>query len=330
MTRADKTFLQLKDGRTHYILEGEVHNSSAPLIVCVHGIGSGTYSYQSFAEYVVKVGGYRILRLDLYGRGSSDSVTNPHNGQLFIEQIYELLEKLNLIENIILVGHSMGGAIAALFTQKYPNLVQKLILLTPAGLPFKMPLGSYFLGVPYLGKWGFSLLNNWISTEKLVAENFFDIAYSKNSIDLLIKNRKETGMDKFVDAMVNSVNNFPLTGCIAEITEISKQDRPTLIVWAYYDTTVPPDECFSQWYNLFKDNPKASFAVIKDVRHNFFNEEKEICNKLLIAWINGDDHKVMELHNLRNKNSGNISLTKRDINLKEFWNSHEEFKHFMI
>lgn len=204
-TTAEKTYAQLKKGKTRYVLEGELDNKNAPLIVCVHGIGSGVYSFQTFANEVLKHGGFRILRLDLYGRGFSDSVHEPHTGELFVEQLHELLVHLNLFDKIILVGHSMGGVIAVLFTYQYPDVVEKLILLTPAGLPWNLPLGSSFLKIPWLGKWGFSLLTSWMTIEKAIAENFFDVKYAKDNMDFLIKNRLESGTEKFIDAMVNSV-----------------------------------------------------------------------------------------------------------------------------
>jgi pimeloyl-ACP methyl ester carboxylesterase len=327
----DKTFVQLKNGRTHYLLEGDLNNKDAPLIVLVHGIGSGVFSFDVLASFLVQNGGFRLLRFDLYGRGLSDSPVHPQNAELFVEQLHELLQKLNLEqEKVTLIGHSMGGAISAMYTYHHPQNVEKLVVLTPAGLPWKLPFGSTFLKVPYLGRWGFSMLSNWVGAEKAIADNFFDLTYSKESMDFAIKRRNEVGSDKFVDAMVNSVNNFPLTGCAKEITEISQQDRPTFIVWAQYDTTTPSDECFSQWHNLFKENPKADFAVIRDTRHNFFQEEKELTGKLILAWLQGNDHKIMELHKLRNKNSSNVALTARDQVLKAYWDDHPEYEQFMI
>lgn len=125
-------------------------------------------------------------------------------------------------------------------------------------------------------------------------------------------------------------SNFPLTRCIKQVTEISKQDRPVLIIWAQYDITTPSNECFPQWHNLFKNNPKASFAVIKNVRHNFLNEEIELSNRLILAWIKGEDYKTMELHKLRNQNSHTVVLTERDQSLKKFWEDNKEYHNYMI
>lgn len=51
----------------------------------------------------------------------------------FADAINQFAEALNL-EEIVLAGHSMGGQIAIVAALKYPDLVQKLILVAPAGI----------------------------------------------------------------------------------------------------------------------------------------------------------------------------------------------------
>ncbi|KAL0480974.1 hypothetical protein AKO1_013619 [Acrasis kona] len=327
-----KTFVQLGQGRTRYIYEGDTSNSESPLIVCIHGIGSASYSFQMLSEALIKSGSVRILRLDLYGRGHSDAVSDPHTGELFVDQVQELLEKLNLQnDKITLIGHSMGGCISALFTHKYPDKVERLILLTPAGLPWNLPTGSSLLKIPYLGRWVFGMLSSFVAPEKTVAENFFDLEYSKDNIATLLKNRGETEQSKWTDALVNSVNNFPLTTSVEQITEISRQERPTLIIWAEYDITTPSDICFPQWVKLFKSNPKAEFVVVKDTRHNLHCEEVELSNQLITSWVHGRDFKSMDLHKLRNTKSANVTLTARDEIIKKFWLDNKvQYSAYMI
>lgn len=41
------------------------------------------------------------------------------------------------LEKIVLVGHSLGGFLSACYALKYPERVEKLILVSPVGLPEK-------------------------------------------------------------------------------------------------------------------------------------------------------------------------------------------------
>ena len=77
---------------------------------------------------------YRVVRLDLLGFGKSSPVAGPYShGEL----VAELLARLD-IEQAHVVGHSMGGRIAAEFVQSHPRAAASLTLVAAdiAGLPF--------------------------------------------------------------------------------------------------------------------------------------------------------------------------------------------------
>jgi pimeloyl-ACP methyl ester carboxylesterase len=310
------------------VQQGDLESTDAPWVVMVHGIGSRHTCYNSLANDFVKQKGYRVLRYDLYGRGRSECVNEIHNGELFVTQLHDLLEKLNITQKIILIGHSMGGAITVLFTQKYPDIVEKLILLTPAGLPWKLPSGAGILSIPKFGLWFFNVLASLGGQDKILAEGFWDVEYAKDALASAIKERQEANKKELHASLVNSIVNFPLTGCVAQATELSKHERPTLIIWAQYDTTVPSDVCFAQYHKLFGD--KATYAIVKDTRHDFFNEEKEISSKLILSWLAGEEYDKLEIGKLRNPNSGKVELTSRDKKIQKFWKTHSEYDKFFI
>jgi pimeloyl-ACP methyl ester carboxylesterase len=51
-----------------------------------------------------------------------------------VESLEEWREKMNL-EKMTLVGHSLGGYLSAVYALRYPERVERLILLSPAGVP---------------------------------------------------------------------------------------------------------------------------------------------------------------------------------------------------
>ncbi|KAI5198174.1 putative alpha/beta hydrolase [Aureobasidium subglaciale] len=79
---------------------------------------------------------------DLFGRGFSstpDPATQPQDIQLFTTQILLALSSSPLSwtgnnTRFGLIGYSLGGGIAASFTSFFPNLVESLVLIAPAGL----------------------------------------------------------------------------------------------------------------------------------------------------------------------------------------------------
>eukprot|EP00741_Cyanophora_paradoxa_P003054 tig00000663_g2966.t1 len=84
--------------------------------------------------------GYRVLTFDLYGWGGSASPKMQYGLDLYLEQIRELVPAVfGEREPFVLVGHSMGGWLAAHYQARYPKDVAALVLVAPAGLPVTTP-----------------------------------------------------------------------------------------------------------------------------------------------------------------------------------------------
>ncbi|MEC8144532.1 MAG: alpha/beta hydrolase, partial [Pseudomonadota bacterium] len=77
---------------------------------------------------------YHFIAPDLRGHGDSDWVQG--SGYRYFDYLYDLLQLIeqNNFGPVWLVGHSLGGAIAAFFAGVFPELVSKLILLEGIGL----------------------------------------------------------------------------------------------------------------------------------------------------------------------------------------------------
>lgn len=101
-------------------------------VMLVHGITTPTPVWSTTAPKLVEAG-YRVLTYDLYGRGYSDSPSVPHDVPLFMSQIAYLLAALPHWTSFHLIGMSLGGGIVSNFTHYFPNRVNKLILICPAG-----------------------------------------------------------------------------------------------------------------------------------------------------------------------------------------------------
>lgn len=61
---------------------------------------------------------------------------NPQVEDQFVDSLEKWRETMKL-EKIVLVGHSLGGFLSACYALKYPERVEKLILVSPVGLPVK-------------------------------------------------------------------------------------------------------------------------------------------------------------------------------------------------
>ena len=107
--------------------------SGRPAVLLVHGAGG---SARVFSELTGVLAQHcRVVALDLPGHGSSDPFETPPPPSELLEQyrdvVAELAEKLGL-GRFVLVGHSMGGAMAQLFALAYPERLAGLVLVATA------------------------------------------------------------------------------------------------------------------------------------------------------------------------------------------------------
>lgn len=119
-------FIEIKNYNLAYIDEGDSEN----VLLFIHGLGSYLKAWDRNIPELKKH--FRCIALDLPGYGKSSKQIHSGDVSFYVEIINEFITKLNL-ENVSLVGHSMGGQIVSAYTIKHPNQITKLILAAPAG-----------------------------------------------------------------------------------------------------------------------------------------------------------------------------------------------------
>ncbi|MFA5670139.1 MAG: alpha/beta hydrolase [Balneolaceae bacterium] len=110
-----------------YIDEGKGDKT----ILLVHGLASNAGFWRYNIKELSK--NNRVIAVDLPGYGKSDKGDYPYGMDYYAGQIKQFIEKLSL-ENVTLVGHSMGGQIGITLALNYPNVIDELILAAPAGI----------------------------------------------------------------------------------------------------------------------------------------------------------------------------------------------------
>jgi len=88
--------------------------------------------------------GFRVIVPDQIGYGRSSKPIIPYYLSDMARNTRAILQSLN-INKAIIVGHSMGGMLAARFATQYPGVTERLVLCNPIGLTdnrFSNPLGD--------------------------------------------------------------------------------------------------------------------------------------------------------------------------------------------
>jgi pimeloyl-ACP methyl ester carboxylesterase len=117
-------FVPGADGLPIQVLEWS--DEGVPLVL-LHGFGNEAHIWDDFAPVVAPY--YRVLALDLRGHG--DSGHDPerrYDYDYHVRDLERLTEALG-IERLVLVGHSFGGRVAALFAGAHPERIAGLVLV---------------------------------------------------------------------------------------------------------------------------------------------------------------------------------------------------------
>jgi pimeloyl-ACP methyl ester carboxylesterase len=103
------------------------------LILLLHGGAAHAHWWDYVAPQLTSYG--RVLALDFRGHGRSDWIRPPEYGPpAYLEDVTAVIRHYGV--PVVLVGHSMGGAVAQWVTSNHPELIEALIVVdAPAGPP---------------------------------------------------------------------------------------------------------------------------------------------------------------------------------------------------
>ena len=115
--------------RLHYLDWG---NEDSPHLMFVHGIRDHARSWDRVADTFQDT--FHIVVPDLRGHG--DSAWSLGSTYSFLEYVCDIeqLVRQRSLDNLTIVGHSMGGTVAALFAGIYPERVGGLVMIEPIGI----------------------------------------------------------------------------------------------------------------------------------------------------------------------------------------------------
>jgi pimeloyl-ACP methyl ester carboxylesterase len=130
-----------------------------PTLVLLAGYGMGAATWYNVIDALASR--FHVICVDRIGDGQSDRFSLLSNSieeteSLFVEALEQWREARGLAR-FILLGHSFGGYIAALYTLKYGHRVSQLVLASPLGVPAR-DAGSAARWEARIGKLGFSVL----------------------------------------------------------------------------------------------------------------------------------------------------------------------------
>src|SRR5829696_8558881 len=104
---------------------------AGPVLLLVHGLGGSSDNWRAVVEPLAR--GHTVIVPNLPGHGQS----GPSGGDYSVGGLASGLRDLLLIlghRRATLVGHSLGGGIAMQFTYQFPEIVERLVLVSSGGI----------------------------------------------------------------------------------------------------------------------------------------------------------------------------------------------------
>ena len=124
-------------------------------VLFLHGFDSCFLEFRRIYPFLKK--NYQLIIPDLLGFGFTPRIaTNHYEPSKIISNLLDIINTLKINNKLKIVGASMGGSVAMNLAKEIPELIDKIILLSPAGLfgqakkiPFPLnQIGATFLGLP--------------------------------------------------------------------------------------------------------------------------------------------------------------------------------------
>jgi pimeloyl-ACP methyl ester carboxylesterase len=214
-------YLQAGDVRVRALRAG--HGDTT--IVLIHGFGEHLLTWRSVVDPLAA--DYRVIALDLPGFGGSDKPEGPYTLTAMSDRVSDFLVRYARPPTVV-VGHSMGGAIAADVAIRYPALVQALVLIAPAGL--RVGLGPITGGMTpgrasAIGVW--EMARAFITP--LHDPEWMTEPAGRSDYD-------PSSDPAFQMATAKTLQDFDFTGIGERFRDVT---QPTLIIWGRQDPVIP-------------------------------------------------------------------------------------------
>jgi pimeloyl-ACP methyl ester carboxylesterase len=262
------SFIDIDGRRVHYVQAGQ-----GDPVVLIHGWNGSTFSMRYAIPELAQR--HRVIAIDLLGYGFSE---RPQDGDYSVAGLGTLVARVMDalgIERAAVLGHSMGGAIAMWFAIHYPERVERLMLVDSATVSEMFRARN--VGVA------------WRPVAPLFAPLFLNRSVIQRALRGAVHDRAVL-TPEMVDGHLRPLR---VKGHLrAQLKQLIDRRRdvpfdpasiraPTLILWGEHDRVIK----LSTGEQLARTIPNARLVVIRSAGHLPMEEQPELCNRELLAFL---------------------------------------------
>ncbi len=123
--------LRVRYANIHGYRRAYIKAGNGPALLLIHGIGDSSDTWRSVADLLAQH--HTVVAPDLLGHGRSEKPRADYTVGGFANGMRDLLSVLG-IDRATVVGHSLGGGVAAQFAYQYPERCERLVLVDSGGV----------------------------------------------------------------------------------------------------------------------------------------------------------------------------------------------------
>ena len=261
----------------------QIHGDGYP-VVLIHGFGSKKESFM--AQIPVLSQDFKIISFDNRGSGKSERPNIPYTMEMFVDDIKGLMDYLK-IDKAHLIGLSLGGMIGLNYVFKYPNTVNKLVLInTLAQLPNDFDPETYVNSKiealelakkdPELSFWQSTQFGFYQKFRKKMKANPKEKFYGLWSVEDILNYYKKdppTAQD-----IRNIASSFKTHNAYEKLHEIKHK---TLLLTASHDRLVSKEKMLE----IHKKMPNSTYQIIEKAGHESPKSKAPEVNKAIIEFL---------------------------------------------
>lgn len=242
-------------------------------VIFLHGLGASMYAWRGILA-PIESAGFRIIALDIRGFGFSDKPAHGYSNMEYAHLLITFMDSLHLAD-AVLVGHSMGGAIAAQCAITDPGRVRGLVLISAAGFGVRQPLVLEMFGWPVVGRIASGLRSRWI-TGRILRSTYADPSKVRpEDVDQYYAPVAEPNFGRALRGVMNEFRFDALRGHLANV------QTPTLVLWGERDEWIPP----ALGRDIASELLRVAYLSIPSAGHALPEEAPTAVSRLVIAFV---------------------------------------------
>ena len=272
-------------GRRVNVVDWRPAAPDAPVVVFVHGLSGCWQNWLENLPHFART--HRVIAMDLPGFGESEMPAEDITISGYGRFLDALLTELDVAEPVVLVGNSMGGFIGAEVALQFPQRLERLVLVSAAGLSIEHMRNDRLLAglrradelLIAFGAWtagrSSSLLRRPRGRKLLLG--FVAAAPDRLPAALVEELIRGQGKRGFVPAL-DALTSYPIRDRLDEVA------CPTLVVWGDRDRLVPVRDAY-EFGELIDD---SRVVVYEGVGHCAMFEVPDDFNALVEDFVAED------------------------------------------